>query len=93
MGDQVNECMTYRNHLKALGTDIPPEFFIQKLLDVDKEYMFTRASLRTQSPEQIVAALMEHYQLFQRHRDNDRQTGQAPARQNRPKFNRPRDQG
>ena len=37
MGDQVNECMTYRNRLKALGADIPREFFIQKLLDVDKE--------------------------------------------------------
>ena len=68
MGDHVNECMTYRNRLKALGADIPREFFIQKLLDVDKEYMFMRASLRTQTPEQIVAALMEQYQLFQRHK-------------------------
>ena len=59
MGDHVNECMTYRNRLKALGAEIPREFFVQKLLDVDKQYMFMRASLRTQSPEQIVAALME----------------------------------
>ena len=65
MGDHVNECMTYRNRLKALGAEIPREFFVQELLDVDKEYMFMRASLRTQSPEQIVAALMEQYQLFQ----------------------------
>ena len=64
MGDHVNECMTYRNRLKALGAEIPREFFVQKLLDVDKEYMFMRASLLTQSPEQIVAALMEQYQLF-----------------------------
>ena len=27
MGDHVNECMTYRNRLKALGADIPREFF------------------------------------------------------------------
>ena len=40
MGDHVNEFMTYRNHLKALGADIPRDFFIKKLLDVDKEYMF-----------------------------------------------------
>ena len=93
MGDHVNECMTYRNRLKALGADIPREFFIQKLLDVDKEYMFMRASLRTQTPEQIVAALMEQYQLFQRHKDTDRRGGQAPAGQNRPRFNRPRGQG
>ena len=40
MGDHVNECMTYRNRLKALGAAIPREFFVQKLLEVDKEYMF-----------------------------------------------------
>ena len=93
MGDHVNECMTYRNRLKALGAEIPPEFFIQKLLDVDKDYMFMRASLRTQPPEQIVAALMEQYQLFQRHKGNYRRYGQAPTGQNRPKFNWPRGQG
>ena len=68
MGDHVNECMTYRNRLKALGAEIPREFFVQKLLDVDKEYMFTRASLHTQSPEQIVATIMKQHQLFQRHK-------------------------
>ena len=93
MGDHVNECMTYRNRLKALGAAIPREFFVQKLLDVDKEYMFMHASLRTQSTEQIVAALMEQYQLFQRHKNNDRRVGSAPAGQNRPTFNRPRGQG
>ena len=82
-----------RNRLKALGAVIPREFFIQTLLDVDKEYMFMRASLRTQTPEQIVAALMEQYQQFQRHEENDRRGGQAPAGLNRPKFNRPRGQG
>ena len=76
-----------------MGAEIPREYFVQKLLDVDKEYMFMRASLRTQSSEQIVAALMEHYQLFQRHKDNDRRGGQAPAGQNRPRYNRPRGQG
>ena len=93
MGDRVNECMTYRNRLKALGAEIPREFFVQKLLDVDKEHMFLRASLRTYSPEQIVAALMEQYQLFPRHKDNDCRAGTALARQNRPKFNRPCGQG
>ena len=93
MGDHVNECMTYENRLKALGADIPREFFIQKLLDVDKEYMFMRASLRTQTPEQIVAALMEQYKPFQRHKESDHRGGQAPEGLNRPKFNRRRGQG
>ena len=94
MGDHVHDCVTYRKktRLKALGAEIPREFFVQRLLDVDKESMFMRASLRTQSPQQTVAARMEEYQLFQRHRDNDRRAGSAPAG-NRPKFSRPRDQG
>ena len=49
-----------------------------------------RASFRTQSPGQLVAALMEQYQLFQRHRENDRRGGSAPASQNHPDLNRPR---
>ena len=81
------------NHLKALGADIPREFFVQHLLDVDKEYMFKRASLRTQTPKQIVAVLMEQGQLFKRHKDNDRRAGSASAGQNGPKFNRHRGQG
>ena len=52
-----------------------------------------RASLRTQSPKQIVASLMEQYQLLQRQRDIDRRVGSAPASQNRPNFNRPCGQG
>ena len=36
--------MTYMNRLEALGAEIPHEFFVQKLLDVDKEHMFMRAS-------------------------------------------------
>ena len=92
LGDHVNECMTYMNRLKALGAGIPREFFIHKLLDVEKEYMFMRASLRTQTPEQTVTALMEQYQLFQRHKDNDGRGGQGPACLNRLKFNRPRGQ-
>ena len=93
MGDHVNEGMTYRNRLEALGADNPREFFVQKLLDVDKEYLFMRPSLRAHTPKQIVAALMERYQLFQRHKNNDHRAGQAPTGQNRPKFNRPHGPG
>ena len=101
MGDHVHECMTYRlswghtagsysrNRLKALDAEIPRELFFKKLLDADKEYMFMRVSVRTQPLEQVVAALMEQYQLFQRHRVNDRIAGSSPAGK-LPKFNRPR---
>ena len=93
MGDHVNECMTYRNRIVALGAKIPSEFFVKKLLDMDKEYMFMCASLRTQTPEQIVAALMQHYLLLQRQEDSDQWAGSTSAGQKRPKFNSPRGQG
>ena len=35
IGDHVNEYMTYRGRLKALGAEIPQEFFAENLLDVD----------------------------------------------------------
>ena len=53
MGDHVNKCTTYRNRLKPLGADIPREFFIQKLLDVDKEYMFMRACVHHCAPRHL----------------------------------------
>ena len=64
MGEHVQQCMTWRNRLKALGAELPHELCVQRLLEVDDEYMFMRASLVSMSPEQIVAALMEQYRLF-----------------------------
>ena len=78
MGDHMIECMTQRNRLKALGAEIPRELFVQKLLDLDKEYMSMCASLRTRPPEQIVAAIVEQYQLFKRHKDSDGRAVQTP---------------
>ena len=48
MGEYVQQRMTWRNRLKALGA----ELLVQRLLDVDDEYMFMRASLVSMSPEQ-----------------------------------------
>ena len=65
MGENVQQWMTWRNRLKTLGAELPHELFVQRLLEVEDEYMFMRASLVSMSPEQIVAALMEQYLLFQ----------------------------
>ena len=80
VGEYVQQCMPWRNRLKALGAKLPHELFLQRLLEVDDEYMFMRASLVSMSPEQIVAALMEQYRLFQQ------------RKQERPRI-RPRGQG
>ena len=65
--------------------------YLQRLLQVDDEYMFMRASLVSMSPEQIMAALMEQYQVFQQ-RKQQRQARLAPAGCGHPR-NRPRGQG
>ena len=57
--------MTWRTRLKALGAELAHELFVQRLLEMDDEYMLRRASLVFMSPEQIVAALMGQYWLFQ----------------------------
>ena len=41
MGEHVQQCMTWRKCLKALGAYLPHELFVQLLLEVDDEYMFT----------------------------------------------------
>ena len=91
MGEQVQQCMTWRNRLKALGAELPRALFVQCLLEVDDEYMFMRASLVSMSPEQIMAVLMEQYRLFQQ-RKQQRQARSAPAGRGNPR-NRPRGQG
>ena len=91
MGDHVQQYMTWRNRLKALGAELPHELFVQRLLEVDDVYMFMRASLVSMSPEQIVVALMEQYRLFQQ-RKQQRHAWSAPAGQGHPR-NQPRGQG
>ena len=91
MGKHVEQYMTWRNRLKALGAALPHELFVQHYLEVGDECMFMRASLVSMSPEQIVAALMEQYRLFQQ-RKQQRQARSALAVRGHPK-NRPRGQG
>ena len=92
MGDHVNECMTYRNRLKALGADIlrdSKSCGIPKVVRRRKR-IYVHACI---SPHAVTRAdsssADEQYQLFKRHRDNDRRGGRAPAGQNRQRFNRP----
>ena len=91
MGEHVQQCMTWRNRLKALGAELPHELFVHRLLEVDDEYMFMRASLVSLSPEETVAALMEQYRLFQQ-RKQQRQARLAPAGRGHPR-NREAGQG
>ena len=92
MGEHVQQCMTWRKRLKALGAELPHELFVQRPLDVHDAYMFMRASLVSITPGQIVAALVEQYCLFQQ-RKQQRQARSAFAGRGPPRNQQLRSQG
>ena len=51
----MNECMTIRNRLQALGEMISHDMFVDKLLEVDRECAHLRSSLADQPIEDIVS--------------------------------------
>ena len=46
MVEHVNECMTVRNQLMAVGETVPEKQFIDKLLNIDRELPATNAGPR-----------------------------------------------
>ena len=50
MIEHVNECMTARNQLIALGEVAPEKQFIDKVLNVDRELSYLRPTLALRPP-------------------------------------------
>ena len=86
MGEHVQQCMTCHNRLKALGAELPHELFVQRLLEVDDQYMFMRASLVSMAPEQILAALLDQYRLFQQRKHQCQARSAAHERSAKARF-------
>ena len=40
MVEHINECMTMKNQLEALGEIVPTKQFVDKLLNVDRELSY-----------------------------------------------------
>ena len=91
MVEHVNECMTVRNQLTALGETVPEKQFVDKLLNIDRELSYLRPMLVRAPIDEIVAGLTYGYSFHQQDRQHQHQHGNA----GRGRFQRrhPRGQG
>ena len=65
MEQHVNDCMTVRNQLMALGESISDGHFRTRLLEVDRECAHLRAALADKPVPEIIAGLTDHYRYIQ----------------------------
>ena len=74
MVEHVNECMIVRNQLMAVGETVPEKYFIDKLLNIDRELSYLRPMLVRAPIDDIVAGLTDgcnyHYQDRQHQHSN-----------------------
>ena len=61
MIEHVNECMTVKNQLTALGETVPEKQSIGKLLNIDRELSYQRPMLARAPIDEIVAGLTDGY--------------------------------
>ena len=61
MLEYVNECMTIKNQLTALGEIVPEKPFIVKLLSIYRELSYLRPTLARASVEDIISGLTDGY--------------------------------
>ena len=91
MVEHVNDCMTDRNLLKAIGEIVLEKQFVDKLLNVDRELSYLRPMLVRAPIAEIVAGLRDgdsyHYQ------DRQRQNHSSNAGRGRFQRRHPRGQG
>ena len=76
--DHVNDCMTVRNQLIALGETVPDKQFVDKLLNVDRELSCFRPMLSHAPIDEIVTGLTDgyiyHYQDHQHQHQHSKAT-------------------
>ena len=91
MVEHVNECMTVRNQLMAVGETVPEKQCIDKLLNIDRELSYLRPMLVRAPIDDIVAGLTDGYSYHYQDRQHQHQHGNA----GRGRFQRrhPRGQG
>ena len=91
MIEHVNDCMTVRNLLEAIGEIVPDKQFVDKLLNVDRELSYLRLMLVRAPIAEIVAGLTDGYSYHYQDRQHQNHSGNA----GRGRFQRrhPRGQG
>ena len=77
MVEHVNECMTVRNQVMAVGETVPEKQFIDKLLNIDRELSYLRPMLVRAPIDDIVAGLTDGYSYHYPDRQHQHQHGNA----------------
>ena len=77
MVEHVNECMTVRNQLMAVGETVPEEQFIDKVLNIDRELSHLGPMLVRAPIDDIVAGLTDGYSYHYQDRQHHHQHGNA----------------
>ena len=77
MVEHVNECMTVRYQLMAVGETVPEKPFIDKLLNIDQELSYLRPMLVRGPIDDIVAGLTDGYSYHYQDRQHQHQHGNA----------------
>ena len=75
--EHVNECMTVRNYLIAVGETVPEKQFVDKLLNIDRELSYLRPMLVCAPIDNIVAGLTDGYSYHYHDRQHQHQHGNA----------------
>ena len=82
MVEHVNDCMTVRNLLEAIGETVSDKQFVEKLLNVDRELSYLRPMLVHAPIAEVVSGLTDgysyHYQDRQ-HQNHSCNAGRAAS--------------
>ena len=91
MLEHVNDCMTVRNLLEAIGETVPDKQFVDKLLNVDRELSYLHPMLVRAPIAENVAGLTDGYNYH--HQDRQHQNHSGNAGRGRFQHRHPRGQG
>ena len=93
MVEHVNDCMTVRVLLEAIGETVLDKQFVDKLLNVDQELSYLRPMLVRAPIAEIVAGLTDGYSYHYRHRQHQNHSGNAGRGRFQRRHRHPRGQG
>ena len=77
MVEHVNDCMTFRNLLEAIGETVPDKQFVYELLNVDRQLAYLRPMLVRTPFAEIVAGLTDGYSYHYQDRQHQNHSGNA----------------
>ena len=91
--EHVNDCMTVKKQLIALGETVPEKQFVDKVLNIDRELSYLRP-MRVRAPiDDIVAGLTDGYSYHYQDRQHQLQHQHGNAGKGRLQRRNPRRQG